>query len=336
MERTIQRYADGRTATVTPTAAQMDSVVRGNTVRVFRRYMIGPIDPRDTTAVIAASRRLFRLREQASVEGSPAAALRTLGDDAAGIEVSPMQANSRQELPEQLANTIWPLNDRNLSDPVLGGGGVQLFERVPAAEAREAIAAWLGPVLQRRADAVFIDSVMTSRNLAVADDGAARLRAAAVEPGRFASDAPLATWSGGDLSTEEARSWLAIMPAPERARMRLASDTTLSQTVDLMARREVLYELAIAAGTDPGLAREELMPDFRGQLQALAADARAAGDPTVWMNDVLAGRRTFRPQPGSLPALLRDRMEVTVDDEALTAGLREATRLWQAPASRAP
>jgi hypothetical protein len=175
---------------------------------------------------------------------------------------------------------------------------------------------------------------MTSRNVAIVGDGAARLREAAVEPGRFASDAPLATWTGGELSTTDARSWLAIMPAPERARMRLASDTALTQTLQLMGRREVLFELAVSAGIDPNLAREELLPGVREQLAALAAEAREVGDPTAWMNDVLGGRRQFRPPPGALPSVLRDRVELTVDDAAMQVGLREAARTWQAPVQR--
>jgi hypothetical protein len=330
MEGTIQRYGASRAGSVSPTPSQVDSVVRGTNVRVFRSYAIRPVDPVDSARVIAEGRRLQNLKQQAIAEGSPAAAMRRLGTASSDIEVGDAQATSRSELPEQLANTIWRLYDNELSDPIIGNGGVQIFERIPNAAAREAVIAWLTPVVQRRADAAYIDSIMASRQLTVTDGGAARLRAAGMEPGTFGSEDPLVTWSGGDLSPAEARSWMAMMPAPERARLRLASDTSLGRMLDLMGRREILFELAVGAGVDTNAVRDELVPVFREQLDALVGDARSAGDPTKWFLDILEGRRQFRPLPGALPMLLRDRAQMSVDTDALAAAMREAARTWQA------
>lgn len=331
METSIQRFGSTRAGTVTPTATQVDSVARGTNVRVFRRYIIAGIPASDSARLIAEGRRLLALKERAIADGSPAAAIRNMGDGAAGIEVSAAVANTRQELPEQIAAALWRLGENELSDPIGGEGGIQLFERVPNASAREAVAAWLAPVLQRRADGAYIDSIVASRNLVVAEDGASRMRDAAVEPGRFASDAPLITWTGGELSTTEARTWLALIPAPERARMRLASDTGLAQTLNLMARREILFDLAVANGVDTVAVLAELIPIFRERLTTLMADAQGAGDPTVWFREVLEGRRRFSPLPGALPMVLRDRTEMTVNDEARIAATREAARTWRAP-----
>lgn len=335
MERTVQRFGEARAGSMVPSPSQVDSAGRSNNVRVFRRYTIGPVAPNDTALVMREGSRLMRLKQQAAIDGTPAAAMRTLAEAAAGIEVSEPVASSRQDLPEALANTIWRLGDNELSDPVVGNGAVQLFERVPSASARDQIATWLTPVLQRRADAQFIDSVVASRALTVVDDGAARLRAAVIEPGTFASDAPLATWSGGELSTLEARRWLGMMPAAERARLRLVSDTSLTQTLNQMSRREILFDLAVASGVDPAVSREELLPVFREQLAAVMADARAAGDPTVWFHDVLEGRRQFRMLPGALAAVLRERSQLTVSEDARIAATREAARTWQ-PAGGSP
>lgn len=331
MERTIQRYGESRAGSVTPTAAQIDSVTRGTNVRVFRRYMIGPIERADTARILAEARRLSEVKQQATARGSLGAALEALGDGARGIVVSAPEARTRQDLDENLAATIWQLRDNEVSDPILGGGGIQLFERVPNAAAREQIAAWLGPVVQRRVDARFIDSIMANRGISIAGDSPERMRAAAIEPGTFGSDATLASWEGGNLTPSEARGWLAMMAAPERARMRLASDTSLTQTIDRMARREILFDLAVSAGVDTLAVREELLPLFREQLRLLVADAQAAGDPTVWFRDVLQGRRQFRSLPGTLPMLLRDRVEITVHDDARVAAVEEAARRWQAP-----
>ena len=333
MERTIERYAESRAGTATPTAAQIDSVARGNTVRVFRRYAMRPVAQSDTTALMNAVRRLSQLKAQALTDGSVTAALRTLGDQAAGIEVDPPIASRREETPEALARTIWRLNENDVSDPVFGGGAVQIFERVPAGTARETVAAWLTPVLQRRVDGRYIDSILTSRGLAIVEDGSNRLRAAAHEPGTFASDAPLATWSSGDLSTGEVRSWLASMPAPERTRMRLEADTTLTRNLTLMARREILFEVAVEAGIDTIAARDEVLPATRERVAQLLADAQATNDPSVWFRDILEGRREMRVLPGALAKVLRDRTAVTVDNAGRELALREAIRTWQQPAT---
>ena len=331
MERSIQRYGESRAGSSAPTAAQIDSVTRGTNVRVFRSYKIGPIERTDTARIITEGRRLVALKQQATSLGGAAAAMQALGTGAAGIEVSPAQASTRQDLDEKLAASIWRLNDNELSDPILGAGGIQVFERVPNTAAREQIVAWLGPVIQRRADARYIDSIMATRLITVAGDGATRVREAAIEPGKFASDANLVTWANGDLTPSEARGWLAMMPAPERARMRLASDTSLVQTLDRMARREILFELAASSGVDTIAVRDELLPLFRDQLRLLVADAQAAGDPTVWFRDLLSGRRQFVALPGTLPMVLRDRVEITVDEDARVVAIEEAARVWVAP-----
>jgi hypothetical protein len=335
MEGAIQRLGDTRTGTVTPTAAQVDSVARGANVRVFRRYVIPGVPASDSARLVAEGRRLLALKDRAVADGGGAAALRNLGAGAAGIEVREPTAHTRQELPEQLAAALWRLNENELSDPLGGEGGIQVFERVPNASAREAITAWLTPNLQRRADGQYIDSIIRGRQVVVAQDGAARMREAAVEPGRFASDTPLATWEGGELTTVETRSWLAMMPAPERARLRLASDTNLSQALHLMARREILFDLAVTSGIDTVAVLTELVPVFRERLTALMADAQAAGDPTTWFSDVLEGRRRFTPLPGALSMVLRDRTAPVMNDEARIAATREAARNWKAPGAPA-
>lgn len=331
MEGTIQRYGATRQGTTSPSAAQIDSVTRGVDVKVFRRFIIGPVAATDSSGILAAARRLVRLKEQVAADGSVEAAMRSLGANAAGIEASEPQATHRSEMDPKLAAAIWQLNDNEMSDPVVGNGGIQVFQRVPNAAARPAIVAWLSPVIQRQADAVFIDSIVAGRHLAIASDGASRLRAAASEPGTFASDAALATWDGGELTPADARTWMSLIPAAERARMRNASDTSLTETLTLMGRREILFELAVGAGVDSNAVREEVLPVFRQRLTALVTDAQAVGNATAWFRDVLEGRRPFQPLPGALASLLRDQVTVTVNDEARGAALREAVRTWSGP-----
>ena len=104
-------------------------MARGNNVRLFRRYVIGPVPSTDTARIIAEGRRLIQLKEHASRQAPPAAAMRAMGADRGGIVVS-----DRSQFPSRNAGAgrhddLAP-TDNELSDPIVGNGGVQLFERV--------------------------------------------------------------------------------------------------------------------------------------------------------------------------------------------------------------
>ena len=48
--------------------------------------------------------------------------------------------------------------------------------------------------------------------------------------------------------------------------------TSLTETLTLMARREILFDLSVGAGTDTNAVREEVVPVLRERLTTLAAD----------------------------------------------------------------
>ena len=115
--------------------------------------------------------------------------------------------------------------------------------------------------------------------------------------------------------------------------MRLEADTTLTRNLTLMARREILFEVAVEAGIDTIAARDEVLPATRERVAQLLADAQATNDPSVWFRDILEGRREMRVLPGALAKVLRDRTAVTVDNAGRELALREAIRTWQQPAT---
>lgn len=332
----IEAYAATRTGSVVPTEAQVDSLVRTNSVRAFRRLARTGIAPSDTTGLIAAGRQLMELRQRITTEGSTDAAIRALGASSANIEVSITPAYAHGEIPSAVAEAIWRLQPGEVSMPLAGLGGAQIFERLPAEAVREQLTAWLGPQLQREEDRRYIDSTMAARQLRIPDDAIARLRRAASEPQQLEGDAPLATWQDGELTAARANEWLATMAAPERAQLALESDSALTSVLRLMGRREILFGIATAAGIDASPIRTRLFEDYRTRIDSLLTAARAAASAEAWLGEVLGGRTRFVRFPGALPALLRQRFPVSWDPARMEVALQEAKRTWQAPTPTTP
>src|SRR5690606_9439564 len=139
-------------------------------------------------------------------------------------------------------------------------------------------------------------------------DAVDRLRAGVTEPMRIPGSTPLVSWSGGEVTPAEASMWLATMAAPERAAYRIKSDTAVSRDLRIMAQREILNQVAIARGTQPGPIRERVNAEISESLVRLQQSALSVGSATEWFQAVMQGRMSFQPLPGALPAVLRDRL----------------------------
>src|SRR5690606_29001034 len=135
-----QRREAGREAT----DAEIDSIVRTNSVRSFDVYSIHG-DPRvDSVAFIDGIRLLERLREVSIANGGKVAeafaALTPAEQDR--FDLVRMPAVSRGELPGNLADQLWPMGVGEVSQVIAGGPGVQIFTRRNTAEFRADVARW--------------------------------------------------------------------------------------------------------------------------------------------------------------------------------------------------
>ncbi len=345
MERAIRAYATRRGIDgVTPSAAQVDSLVRGNEVRAFRIHRFD-VDLANDSLNTARADVLFSIYSATLNNQSVAQATAAQPTMAVrGLRVDTPPAFSYDEIPPDLARVIWRLSEGETSRPLAGSGGLQLFERLTASEGRPAMAAWLQPRLQDAADRRFVDSLVTTLNLEVADGAIERLRSAMNEPIAVNGETVLATWDGGDLSPAEARMWLSYLLPAERAQLADASEAALEQVARTMAQREILFSVAMASGVaDSAVLRAEVEAEYAAAIPALWDGAAARTDldgapvgmATSMVMSIVEGGRPYQRLPGTLAGWLRDRFALTFDAQAMDRAGQSATMLWQGPAATA-
>ena len=139
VDRSITSFATDRgLAGNDPTPGQIDSLIRTDQVRAFRYHSFNVADASDSVRE-AKSGILFEIFSAvingetmaAAIAAQPSAAVADLQS-----EIGP--ASNFEELPPELARVIWQLRDGEVARPMQGNGAVNLIERVPAAEARDA------------------------------------------------------------------------------------------------------------------------------------------------------------------------------------------------------
>ena len=321
------------------TDAQADSLARLGAVRVFQHILFRIEDPQDTATVTAALRRLEGIAAELGGGADFATmAQRVSEDSATGPSGGYLPALTRRELPQgRLADFAWALQPGEISQVVGSPAGIHILRRVPTVDARPALKEWLVPRLARRADSLWADSLTSARQLTLGDNVPERLREMAVEPFRGGGDAPFATWQGGDLSAEEVRSWIGVMPVVERATLPFTSDSAANLMVTQLAEREIVFEAASPQGerVTPA-AWEALAPQYRQVIAAMIEqyrDALVVGDSSAavrqFVSDLTSGGLPYRPMPGALGHVLRSDADITINQPALDAIIRSASEQWE-------
>lgn len=321
---------------------QADSLARLGAVRVFQHILFRIQDPNDTAGVQAALGRMDGvLRELREGTDFATMAGRVSEDSSTAPAGGYLPPLTRRELPQgRLADFAWALQPGEISQVVGSPAGIHILRRVPMADARPGLKEWLAPRLARRADSLWADSLTRARGVAVAEDAAERLRAMAIEPFTAGGDAPFATWQGGDLSADEVRSWLGVMPVVERATLPVASDSAANLLITQLAERELVFEVASAGGARvTPAAWEALAPQYRQILAAMIEqyrDALTVGDSSAavrtFVSDITSGSLPYRPLPGALGAVLRSDAEIAVNQPAIEAIVQSAADRWNARA----
>jgi hypothetical protein len=336
----LQILQDRETNMAVVTDAQADSLARLGAVRIFQHILLRVQDQTDSASVQAALDRMDGVLQQLRDGAEFGELARRASEDSSTAPgdgyLPPLR---RAELPPQgrFAATVWALQPGEISQVVRSGAGFHLVRRASVAEARPGLKGWLGPRLARHADSVWADSLLQARNLEVDDAAATRLRALSIEPYSGGGDQPFATWDGGDLSAAEMRTWVAVLPATERATLPISSDSANNLLIKQIAERELVWE-----ASRPGTPRvtpeawEALAPQYRQIVAALTEqyrDALVVGDSNTalrrFVSDITTGALPYRPLPGALGAVLRDEAIVTINENALERIVGSASEQWQ-------
>jgi hypothetical protein len=329
-----------RAAAMPPvTDAQADSLARLGGVRVFQHILFRVEDFSDTAKVRPIAQRANNVLMELRTPGADfdAIARRESQDTLTARSGGYLPAMTRRDLPQgRIADVAWALSVGDISGLVPSPAGIHILRRSPLVDAREGFRQWLRPVLTRIADSLWVDSLAAARRLNIATDAVPRLRQLGVEPYSGGGDAPFASWMGGELTADETRTWLSVMPTSERAAMPFAPDSVLILFIEQLAKRDIVAEATIPGARVSPQAWEMLAPQYRALVTAIIDDYRQFildGDPSETLRNYIVsvsnGERNYRPLPGGLAGVLRRGAAVEVDQRAVDAIVTSAARQWQ-------
>jgi hypothetical protein len=321
-----------------PTDAQADSLARLGGVRVFQHILFRMPQERDSVSLDALARRASAIQSEAATTGADFAAIarRESEDTSTARDGGLLPAMQRQNLPPgRLADAAWRLAPGDVSGLLPSDAGIHIMRRVTTIEAREPMRRWLAPVLARQADSMWVDSMAIARQLAIDEDAPARLREMGVEPFTGGGTEPFAVWQGGELTADETRMWVSVLPLAERAGMAEAPDSALTLLVEQFSERDLVAEAAGLGDPITTRAWEALVPQYRAAVSAVIEQNRdilSRADSNAALRDyvvaISTGERPYRPLPSGLGGALRRSLQVEHNTRALEAVITHAARAW--------
>lgn len=333
----ILEYWAGRAAARPPvTDAQADSLAQRDQVRVLQHFFLGNPTQRDSAGFAAVADRATGILRRAKAGEDFGKLVREASEDSATVRSNGfLPAISREDLPAAIRNIAWGLEPGAVSAIIPSGLGLHIVRRATAAESRDGLKAWLAPRFSRRADSIHVDSVTKAAKLTIAPDAVTRLRAMAHEPIGAAPGAPLATWEGGTLTPEIARSWIVMLQSAERAALAGASDSAVRSMVRELSQREIILGLAGATHEVAPKARELLAPQYRsalaevtGEFARRTAGVAEANAASAFVDSLVHSGSRYRPLPGALAGVLRAMYPVRVDTAAIATVTKATQLIW--------
>jgi PPIC-type peptidyl-prolyl cis-trans isomerase-like protein len=336
------RYFARRDSLLPPiTERQVDSVLDIDNARVFQQIVLRLKGKPDSASIRAIFVRAGALRNKLAQGGDFTAAVKEFSDDSSTKAhdgfLTAITATDAARLGDRLA-PLFRLAPNSVS-PVIPSPyepAVIIFRRATRAESRAGVKAWLAPILARRADGAFVDSLTRAKKLTLAPDAVARARAIAAEPVTVTDNTPLATWDGGALSGAAVRVGILSFTPSDRAALTNAPDTTMTQYLNDLARREIVLPLIAPEPLPTPEIRAAYQPTYRRLLDSLRAivgrlpsTLSAADAATQQLDSALVGHASFLPLPWSLAAVLRARSPVKVDQAVLDAIIHGVVPRWQ-------
>jgi len=305
--------------------AQADSLYDTGNVRVFQQFLVNITPVGDERARVAAEQRANQMRDRVVTGGEDFGTLiRTQSDeDALRAASGILAATTREAMPPgRMSAHLWTLRPDDFSRVFSSTSSAVIFRRVSKAEARDSLKASLAPVMARRADAVFSDSMIQAAQVVYAKDAPNRVRAMAAEPVVVTDSTPLATWQGGEARPEIVRRWILALDPPARVQMEVASDDEVTTFLRSIAQRDLLLKLAQAQAPDTALRRtlhtryRQVLAEMRPRYGAAGA-AIAPEAATALMDSLTMAFQSYSPMPRGLAGYLRTSYPVVVHRDVL-------------------
>jgi len=328
-------------------ADRIDSIYAHDTVRVFQHVLFRIRDPQDVRlvgAARAAADSIFALARDTTVDFAALARARS-EDSSTAASGGWLPAGPRGTMPPEFERGAWGLPPGAVAG-LASRAGFHIVRRPPLAEVRERLTQYAESLATRQADARHLDSLTTAAGLAVTDQAVPSLRAFFADPAtRSAGTVAMATWTGGELPLADVVKWIDLLPPRGYLDLRGASDLALEAFVKELGQQALMLGQARAAGLAVTPAeRAVLDSSYRRNLTAAMAllgvsqgapmpSGEAAQRVATLLEGLTSDRERWRPLPGALGAVLRERGGYQLHQAGIAAGL-EAARAARSDAPR--
>ena len=228
--------------------------------------------------------------------------------------------------------------------------GYHIVQRLPYTAVKDQYGPAYAQVAVGKADSTYLANLDKAAKVEVKANGPALAKAAAGDPAKHHDDnAVLATYKGGDLTTNEFLGWLETFPPNMQVTRQLqqAPDSLVRQFVSSIAQREVMLEKADSAKI--GLSAEEqnqLYGQFsqfvtmvESQLgidpKSLADSAKtapererlAASRIEAYIDRILGGQAQPVPIPQPIATVLRSKYEWSVNAAGIDRAVERAQKI---------
>jgi hypothetical protein len=335
---TLRTWHDSLVARRAPLPADLpDSLYAQDSVRVIQHILLRVTNPQDLQAISV-------LRSQADSllavvrAGTPfdVVARARSDDSSSAANGGYLPVSRRGAFPPEFERGAWALKPGDLGG-VGSRAGFHLIRRPPLDEVRGRLSRYADSLATRRADSLHLDSLATTRRLAVTETAVPTLRAFFLDPASRTDSVPLATWEGGSLALAQIAAWIDLLPPRGYLDLRGASDLTLEAFVREISRQQLLLEEATAAGIRVSSAdRASLDAAYRRRLRESLASlglldstatlpaGEAPGRVAALMDGLTTDRVRWQPLPSALGAVLRSRAGYRLHQAGIEAATTEA------------
>lgn len=320
-----------------PSAAMVDSVYNGDSLRVFQHILFGAGGPQAKPEAKAAARKKAEATLAKLKGGSDFGQLAAQLSDDPGTKADQgfLPPSPRGRFVPPFDSAGWKLAPGAMSGVVESPFGYHIIKRPSAAAVEPRLAAYLGQLNAGKADSAYMETLGAANQLDIAKTAAADMRAAALSPEvSKGSTKRLTSFKNGELTVGEYLKWVRALPPQYDAQLKQANDTVLSQFAKVLSLNMLLLRQADSAKVALTSDEWKMLSDrYAGGLDSLQMEMGLSGTDSgknvqqsvnQYFDKLISGSLRIRPMPGALGTLLREQGHYRISDPGVTRGLEIA------------